>query len=152
MIIQLYLDSDLHLMEKSVWVSISKCPNWKQLKKPGSTLKSVNKLKMLALKTEFTKRFDNKIIKNSHQKTIFQQNGNKRARYTYTVRYTDFSPSKLSHIFIIFISMKNGWLIFYEFSIKSVWTKKHQYILKIAVIYWRQRFHNKPKPHDEITQ
>ena len=32
--------------------------------------------------------------------------------------------------------MKNGWLIFYEFSIKSVWTKKHQYILKIAVIYW----------------
>ena len=78
-------------MEKSVWVSISKCPNWKQLKKPGSTLKSVNKLKMLALKTEFTKRFDNKIIKNSHQKTIFQQNGNKRARYTYSKVYRFFA-------------------------------------------------------------
>ena len=43
-------------MEKSVWVSISKCPNWKQLKKPGSTLKSVNKLKILALNTSWMKK------------------------------------------------------------------------------------------------
>ena len=108
MIIQLYLDSDLHLMEKSVWVSISKCPNWKQLKKPGSTLKSVNKLKMLALKTEFTKRFDNKIIKNSHQKTIFQQNGNKRSRYTYSKVYRFFALQNISHFYYFHFNEK--WL------------------------------------------
>ena len=82
--------------------------NFQQLKKPGSTLKSVNKLKMLALKTEFTKRFDNKIIKNSHQKTIFQQNGNKRARYTYSKVYRFFALQNISHFYYIHFNEK--WL------------------------------------------